>query len=344
MTKQSIPFRLTPEGVELCRMLKYRRPAGSITERAFIDRWITPLGAQPDKAGNQILRIPEPDGTPSPILWSAHTDTVHRYGGKHSLSWINPTTVTSSKNHCLGADDTVGCWLLCQMAKAGIPGLYIWHAEEEVGGRGSSALAYDTPEVLEGIKYAIAFDRRGTREIITHQLGERCASDAFARSLADALGLPLSPSDKGMYTDTANYTSLVPECTNVSVGYEGEHTSHECLDVAYAQALLAALLAADFSELVCARNPEAQIVSPWKIEDDESWGLRTPRKRPTIAQFADRELEDYVRGNPEDVADFLYNQGFSAGDIACWIDSIDSSNGWNNELDDEYIYKVGEDS
>jgi len=34
-----------------------------------------------------------------------------------------------------------------------------------------------------------------------------------------------------VYTDTAEFTDIIPECTNRSVGYAREHTQEESLDL-----------------------------------------------------------------------------------------------------------------
>jgi len=53
---------------------------------------------------------------------------------------------------------------------------------------GSKFIAKRTPALLTGIDYAIALDRKGSRDVITHQFG-RCCSDAFAKSLAQGAEL-----------------------------------------------------------------------------------------------------------------------------------------------------------
>jgi len=123
---------------------------------------------------------------------------------------------------------------MMEMVLAGVEGLYVWHAGEERGCLGSNYVAGETPEVLDGIQYAIAFDRRGTESIITHQLGRETCSEAFAVSLGAALNLLLLPDDGGVYTDTEVYADDVPECTNVSVGYEGQHGPRETQDLDFA--------------------------------------------------------------------------------------------------------------
>ena len=107
----------------------------------------------------------------------------------------------------------------------------------------------NTPELLDGIKYAIALDRKGTRDVITHQGMMRCCSNEFASSLVDAIGMKYKPDDTGSFTDTDNYTDLVGECTNLSVGYEHAHTSKETLDAGFLMRLRQRLVALDYSKL-----------------------------------------------------------------------------------------------
>ncbi len=241
---------------ELFAMLSCQRPSGSTTERRWIQRHIDTLpDCRIDNTGNRIIRIGD-----APILWSSHTDTVHQQDGYQRLHEDAQHIVRAIGSNCLGADDTAGAWLMRQMVLAAIPGLYIWHRAEEIGGVGSNFIAMHTPELLDGIKAAIAFDRYGTQSIVTHQFPGLCCSHDFAQSLSSALRLPsLQPDPTGTFTDTANYAGIISECTNVSVGYEGAHTSNESLDLVWLATLLDALLTANFSHLVYKRDPEADI-------------------------------------------------------------------------------------
>ena len=45
--------------------------------------------------------------------------------------------IQSDNNECLGGDDGTGVWLMTKLIEAGVPGRYIFHRAEEVGGRGS---------------------------------------------------------------------------------------------------------------------------------------------------------------------------------------------------------------
>jgi hypothetical protein len=242
----------------LTDMLTYCRPHGSATDLLFCAKFIAPLpGIRQDAHGNWIGDI----GTNPSVLWSSHTDTVHRSPGRQTVA----VTVTgnteiirlsrkSRHRNCLGADDTVGVFLMREMYMAGVPGRYIFHYGEESGCIGSSDIANESPETLDGILYAIALDRAGTSDVVTSQMGDTCCSPAFVTSMIAALGLPYSGAS-GVFTDTAEYMRIVPECTNLSVGYYHQHSSREYVDASHVGVLLSALVRLDQSTLVCERNP-----------------------------------------------------------------------------------------
>ena len=111
----------------------------------------------------------------------------------------------------------------------------------------------ETPGVLAGIERAIAFDRRGTGDVITHQCRVRTCSMDFAQALAAQLGLGFAPCAEGVFTDTAHYAGLIPECTNLSIGYEHAHTGMEYQDYGFLEYLLPALLRVEWAALPVAR-------------------------------------------------------------------------------------------
>lgn len=253
-SKQPLPDSFTQESfTELYHMLTYRRPHGAVAERKWINRFIRPLGVTRDAYGNYYKLI----GDSPRVMWCCHTDTVHHQSGRQTIVADGPflRLAKGSGSNCLGADDGAGAWLLRQMIKAGKPGLYVFHRGEELGRLGSEWIVENTPELLSDVEIAIAFDRRGQNSIITHQWAGRCCSEIFAKSLADGLDLNHTLESGGSYTDTASYMSLVPECTNVSVGYYAEHGKDESLHVPYLYDLLDALLALDTDTLVVDRIP-----------------------------------------------------------------------------------------
>lgn len=302
---------------ELREMLTYRRPAGSKTERRFIRRFLRPLGITQDKAGNIIKRIGD-----APVMWSSHTDTVHKSGGRQTIierdGWIK--AVNSS---CLGADDTAGVWLMVQMIRRNVPGLYVFHRAEEIGGYGSLHIAETNKELLAGIDMAIALDRRGENSIITHQWGGRCCSDAFARALGRALDLGMRPDDTGSFTDTANYMELVPECTNISVGYYNQHSRDEMLFPEFLERLLEALCELDVYKLPVERDPALQYQDEYRWPDaydtsgvPYSSSLTSGEGSHNFYGLSHYEaLRDVVKYHPDLVVDLLDSFGITAQDV-----------------------------
>jgi hypothetical protein len=253
----------------LADMLTYCRPADSETEALFCYNYIANLpGVTLDAYGNYHVTI----GT-SPIVWSCHTDTVHRRDGRQKL-WITPNAIglhPHEKANCLGADDTVGVWIMREMILAGIPGHYVFHYAEEIGGIGSRNVTRESPELFKDARFCIALDRQGTTDVITHQAGDRCCSDAFAQSLAAQLAsvADYKPCDRGVYTDSAEYTGIIGECTNLSVGYYRQHSANEYCSPGHAVALLDALSRLDANALVSERMPGD---SEWDDDlDGDDW-------------------------------------------------------------------------
>lgn len=263
-----------PTGLDLLFTIHaWGRPHGSKTEEWFMKTFLDPIpGMQQDGMGNRYIRIGESD-----TLWSCHVDTTDSKG-RHKKMVITTSGVLrladgyKKPGSCLGADDGAGVWLLMEMIRREKPGLYIFHRGEEKGCIGSKWIARENKDLLKGITKAIAFDRRGTRDIITFQSGYRTASDEFANSLAKQLNadtgddrLFFSKDPTGAFTDTNSYKDIIPECTNVSVGYLGNHGQNETLDTVHLQRLLRMVLKLDTSKLVVARDP-TKSESKWKSE------------------------------------------------------------------------------
>ncbi|SDK44476.1 M28 family peptidase [Bradyrhizobium ottawaense] len=280
-------------------MLSHRRPAGSATEMAFIKKFIMPLGAKMDKHGNWCLSI----GDNPTVLWSSHTDSVHHKEGYQKVDFDGKfiTLSVNSKSNCLGADCAAGVWIMTEMIKAKVPGLYIFHFAEEVGCVGSSAIAEKEPGRLVNIEAAIAFDRRGIDQVITHQRQRTC-SDTFGNSLAAQLPSRFKICDKGILTDTKQYRRLVPECSNLSVGYYNEHQPHEALDVGHLIELRNYMVKIDQSKFVIERDPLGEILLPTKKKSHGGLAFGSGRRKPET-------LRDLVYWNATDVALFLENMG-----------------------------------
>lgn len=229
----------------LCEMLTFCRGHGSVGEQQFVEKFIMPYNPTlygDNKKVNETNPVGETyayvlqvgDVQSNPVLWSCHVDTVHNKAepARQAVKY-DPGCglIYKDDNKPLGADDGAGVWLLLEMIDAGVPGTYIFHRGEECGGIGSRGMATHHPQFVKQYKWAIAFDRKGTGDVITEQYTGKTASVKFAQALADKLGMQYAPCPTGVFTDTANYADTIPECTNVSVGYDAEHTPNETLDV-----------------------------------------------------------------------------------------------------------------
>jgi hypothetical protein len=304
-----------PDSESLFYMLQTMRPAGSKTEEDFIRQWIQPLGTETDGYGNEYIRIGD-----APIMWSCHTDSVHNVEGfqkiKHKAGWIG-LHPDEKRANCLGADDCAGVWLLREMILAGKSGLYVFHREEECGGHGSQWIAKNNAALVDGIQACIALDRKGTDSIITHQWGGRCASDAFAASMGKQFS-GYKADTGGSFTDSANYTHLVPECSNLSVGYEAQHSKDERLAYFHLLDLRDQLLRFDYRKVAIQRTPEAS--SPYDTwEDDSSYwrgsygGKWSKTNGPT--DRAARNVYEFCRLYPDEVADLLLQYGITLNEL-----------------------------
>lgn len=248
----------------LRRAVSLKRPHGSKTEGQFLLSLIpTGLDSWVDGAGNLHVDLREDHGHRT--LFVAHTDTVHRYEGPNEIDtstsmWCTKLPLSDpNSRQPLGADDGAGVAILRGMIAAGKPGYYIFTRGEECGGLGARYLAAEQFGLLASFDRAIAFDRKSTWSVITHQNGGRCCSDEFALALADQLnqrGLLYGQDDTGVYTDTAEFVGVIPECTNLSAGYDHEHSGQETLDVEHVQHLFEAALLIDWDMLPTVREPE----------------------------------------------------------------------------------------
>lgn len=190
-------------------------------------------GGKKTKSGNQLLK------------WAAEQSRWSRYMDEPFAS------------HCLGADDTAGVYAALRMIEAKVPVSFVFHRDEEIGGKGSAWVAENYGEWLEAaFDRCIALDRRGTKDVIISQRGGECCSIEFAVTLGKALGMGHKPA-AGVFTDSANYMGLIPECSNISIGYMHEHTTGEKLDTLYLEALIERLCAVDWDTLPVERDPYA---------------------------------------------------------------------------------------
>lgn len=299
-------------------MLRYKRPHGSKSEAAWIERFIKPYQPQLIDDAALVVTVNNSDGSQPHIMFSSHTDTVHMEDGMQHIAY-NRTTHTYYKKDGkpLGADDAAGAWVMLEMIDAGVAGVYVFHRCEERGGIGSAHIADKHYDFLERFDYAVAFDRKGSTSVITHQGMTRCCSDAFAQALADALnddGVSMYvPDDTGVFTDTANYTSDIPECTNLSCGYDNEHSGNETLHVPTLFALRDACLRVDWQNLPVERNPAVREVKKWTWDDYAPFAYTYNKKdndTPYLYNMTRSEMVDMAYTDPETLVDLVREELF----------------------------------
>ena len=296
----------------LARALSIKRPHGGVGEGVMLD-WIVdnlPSDAKYgfDAAGN--LHIDARKTTTNRTLFVAHVDTVHREDGPNKIRKTRNKWYAHGSQ--LGADDGAGVAILMQLLTRGVAAYYLFTIGEECGGIGARHVAKEFEALLREFDRAIAFDRRGTDSVITHQGYGRCCSDAFAQSLSEALmeksfdRLMYLPDDTGVYTDTAEFVDIIPECTNISVGYDFEHSTREELDINHFVTLANAVCHIDWDGLPTSRDPsvvEATSVSSsfgtgWQLYDDvhgKDWER----------EYLRDAIYDALVGRPDELIDMM---------------------------------------
>ena len=210
---------------------------------------------QKDEFGNLFLKIGESD-----VMFTSHLDTA-----TSALTEVNHVfegnIIKTDGKSILGADDKSGVTIMLYMIENKVPGLYYFFLGEEVGCVGSKKLANKCKtEKIEGINKVISFDRRGNDSVITFQSGQRCCSDKFGEELSNQLNLAektfsYKNDPTGILTDSVQFISIYPECTNISVGYNSEHTFSEQQDIDHLDKLANACLKVDWNSLPVERDP-----------------------------------------------------------------------------------------
>jgi hypothetical protein len=212
-------------------------------------------GLEKDEFGNLFIKIGDSD-----VMFTSHLDTATSANTTVNHVFDGDIIKTDGKS-ILGADDKAGVTIMLYMIKNQIPGLYYFFLGEEVGCVGSRKVANVQKEnKIEGINKVISFDRRGTNSVITFQSGKRCTSDNFGKTLASQLNqadadFKYETDPTGVLTDSIQFISIYPECTNISVGYQSEHTFSETQNIAHLEKLAEACLKVDWKSLPVERDP-----------------------------------------------------------------------------------------
>lgn len=215
-----------------------------------------PNDVESDDYGNYFYKIGD-----SSTMFVCHLDNYCNTVKKVNHVIDNNIIKTDGKT-ILGADDKAGLVILLYMIENKVPGLYYFFIGEEVGCIGSdkTSMEWYRSEIAKKISKVISFDRKGKTSVITEQLYGICCSDKFAKELSNRLNstghnLNFRPDNTGLITDSAQFAYIVPECTNISVGYENEHTLGEYQDIDFLSRLCKSVCSIDWETLPIERIP-----------------------------------------------------------------------------------------
>ena len=225
-----------------------------LEEDRFVDDvmpLLFPKDIQKDEHGNYFYKIGD-----SRTIFASHLDTVSKKY-ERVTHVIEGDIIKTDGQTTLGADDKAGVTVMLYMIENQLPGLYYFFIGEEVGCVGSS-MAANYGKFEGDYDRIISFDRRNTGSVITYQSSGRCCSDKFADALCDefnSLNLNYKKDTGGVYTDSAEFVDIIPECTNISVGYYNEHTTNEYQDINHLTKLAMACVEIDWESLPVERKP-----------------------------------------------------------------------------------------
>ena len=228
-----------------------------------------PKGYKEDGHGNFFIEI----GNNPSTMFTCHLDTADR---KQTIvrHVMDGNIIKTDGTSILGADDKAGMTVMLYMIEKGVPGLYYFFIGEERGCVGSTRLSrvWNKTEFSNYITKCVSFDRRGTDSVITEQFYGVCCSIEFAKELSDRLNsvdssFKYSPDPTGIYTDSAQFTELIPEGTNISVGYYSEHTTSERQDINHLEKLCEAVCKIDWETLPIVRKYEESEYNDYDYDD-----------------------------------------------------------------------------
>ncbi len=191
-----------------------------------------------DGYGNVVAERRFGTGGGPTILLSAHMDTV---SVDPLRSVLQEGDIWRSTSGPLGADDRAGIAIILhtvdQLAAAGYGGTVklAFTREEEIGCIGSREI----DEIWLGdVDLAVVVDRRGSRDIVTHNRSMAfCGAEVaeWFEQIGVACGMPDWRAVQGGVSDAVTYAMHGIPSVNLSAGYCHEHTEEEYVNVRHAE-------------------------------------------------------------------------------------------------------------
>jgi hypothetical protein len=341
-TRVEIPaFKFNPKDVRstFISLVTETYPHGHEEE---VVPFISGIGLQKDQWGNYYKVIGK-----STTMFTSHLDTADRQKSKvnlYSEKRDGDEILRSDGTTILGADDKSGVAVMLYMMAHNIPGVYYFFLGEERGGIGSGYVAanYKSVKHLEGMKKCVSFDRRNYYSVITSQFSV-CCSDEFGTALCKELskgGLKMKLDPTGVFTDSAQFVDVIPECTNISVGYFEEHTRNEHQNITFLEKLAKACLLVNWENLPIVRTAglNADIVKAYGpfLNDFESSAFTC------FYKMISNRGESYIKFSIDqmgfdDVKEDIFNIGFLLNKHKLNFDIYFDDESLLIELDDDDI-------
>lgn len=193
------------------------------TERAIVSKFAKLPGAIKLNCPMMLPAVYVPGTRKDRVLLVAHFDTV--WGdSKIQLELWGTHLVSANDKVGIGADDRAGIAALWALRDCGHSLLLV--PEEECGCLGADALMELHKDRFDKERFAIQFDRRGSRDIVMYG----CANNKFDRFMkTNMCGYHIA---QGSISDISVLCpALGIAGANLSIGFEHEHSISEQLDV-----------------------------------------------------------------------------------------------------------------
>ena len=298
------------------------------TEDELFD--ILPNNLKTDEFGNKYIQIGE-----TSTMFTSHLDTATATETIVNHV-IEGDMIKTDGTSILGADDKAGVTIMLYMIENNIPGLYYFFLGEEVGCVGSRKLSdkFKT-EKIDYITKVISFDRRDLDSVITYQASSRCCSDKFGEALAEQLNIcskqiydnnmefnyKIDPT--GIYTDSAQFTSIYPECTNISVGYYSEHTHTERQNIKHLDKLAKTCCLVDWESLPIERDYTKKEYRSYSNYGYSNYGYSNYNDSDDWDEYYGNSYSN--RNKPKEEKKYFLDKAFGTA----WSSCVTTENGTN---------------
>ena len=193
------------------------------TERAIVNKFAKLPRAEKLALPNLLSAVYIPGTRKDRVLLVAHYDTV--WGdSKIKIDQWGTMLVSASAKVGIGADDRAGIAALWELRNTGHSLLIL--PEEETGCRGAQAAIQFHRDRFEKERFALQFDRRGSRDIVLYD----CVNRKFELFMEQ--NMPGYSIAQGSISDISVLCpALGIAGANLSIGFSYEHTASEQLDV-----------------------------------------------------------------------------------------------------------------